>query len=72
MIPDLGYCDDHSTSDLSDLCTRRVKYLSSSMNNEEIDMKSQTIDSLNKSYAELNTPIKDLSSLLVNFYLKNE
>jgi len=65
MTPDSGYCDDHSTSDLLDLRTRRVKYLSTSMHNDEIDLKSQTIYSLNELYEELNTSIKDLSSLLV-------
>ena len=65
MTPDSGYCDDQSTSDLSDLRTRRVKYLSSSANNEEFDFKHQTIESLNELLEELNSSIKDLSSLLV-------
>jgi hypothetical protein len=65
MTPDSGYCDDQSTSDILDLRTRRVKYLSSSVNNEEFDLKSQTIYSLNELYEELNTSIKELSSLLV-------
>jgi hypothetical protein len=65
MTPDSGYCDDQSTSDLLDLRTRSVKYLSSSINNEEFDLKTQTIDSLNELYEELNGSIKELSSLLV-------
>jgi hypothetical protein len=62
MTPDSGYCDDQSTSDLLDLRIRRVKYLSS---NEEFDLKTQTIYSLNELYEELNASIKELSSLLV-------
>ncbi|CAF0822570.1 unnamed protein product [Adineta steineri] len=65
MTPDSGYCDDHSPSDMLDLRTKRVKYLSSNVNNEQFDMKTQTIYSLNEFYEELNTSIKELSSLLV-------
>jgi hypothetical protein len=65
MTPDSGYCDDQSTSDLLDLRTRRVKYLSSSIQNEELNLKTQTTNSLNELYEELNTSIKELSSLLV-------
>ncbi|CAF0817502.1 unnamed protein product [Rotaria sp. Silwood1] len=65
MTPDSGYCDDQSTSDILDLRTRRVKYLSSSMHNDEIDLKSQTIYSLNELYEELNTSVKELSNFLV-------
>jgi hypothetical protein len=65
MTPDSGYCDDQSPSDILDLRTRRVKYLSASVNNEEFDLKSQTIYSLNELYEELNTSVKELSSLLV-------
>lgn len=66
MTPDSGYCDDQSTSDLLDLRTRRVKYLSSSANNhEQFDLKHQTIESLNELHEELNSSIKELSSLLV-------
>lgn len=72
MTPDSGYCDDQSTSDLLDLHTRRVKYLSSSLHNDEIDLKSQTVYSLNELYEELNVSVKDLSNLLVqvNFNFK--
>jgi len=65
MTPDSGYCDDQSTLDILDLRTRRVKYLSTSVNNDEFNLKSQTIYSLNELYEELNTSIKELSSLLV-------
>ena len=65
MTPDSGYCDDQSSSDLADLRTRRVKYLSSSLPNDELEWKTQTIYSLNDLYEELNASIKDLSSLLV-------
>jgi len=65
MTPDSGYCDDQSPTDILDLRTRRVKYLSASVNNEEFDLKSQTIYSLNDLYEELNTSVKELSSLLV-------
>lgn len=65
MTPDSGYCDDQSTSDLLELRTRRVKYLSSSANNEEFDLKHQTIESLNEIYEDMNSSIKELSSLLV-------
>jgi len=72
MTPDSGYCDDQSTSDILDLRTRRVKYLSSSVNNEEFNLKSQTIYSLNELYEELNTSIKELSSLLVQVNQKQK
>jgi len=72
MTPDSGYCDDQSTSDILDLRTRCVKYLSSSVNNEEFDLKSQTIYSLNELYEELNTSIKELSSLLVQVNQKQK
>ena len=65
MTPDSGYCDDQSPSDMLDLRTRRVKYLSASVNNDELDLKSQTNDSLNELYEELTASVKDLSGLLV-------
>ena len=65
MTPDSGYCDDQSNADILDLRTRRVKYLSPSATNDELDFKAQTIDSLNDFHEELNASIKDLSSLLV-------
>ncbi|CAF2164268.1 unnamed protein product [Rotaria magnacalcarata] len=65
MTPDSGYCDDQSTSDILDLRTRRVKYLSSSVHNDEMDLKLQSTYSLNELYEELNASVKDLSNLLV-------
>ncbi|CAF0785605.1 unnamed protein product [Adineta ricciae] len=65
MTPDSGYCDDQSPTDMLDICTRRVKYLSASVQNDEFDLKSQTIYSLNELYDELNASVKELSSLLV-------
>ncbi|CAF0992983.1 unnamed protein product [Rotaria sordida] len=65
MTPDSGYCDDQSTSDILDLRTRCVKYLSSSIHNDEMDLKSQTIYSLNELYEELNTSVKELSNFLI-------
>ena len=72
MTPDSGYCDDQSSSDLFDLHTRRVKYLSSNVHNEEFDFKTQTIYSLNELYEELNTSVKELSSLLVQVIEKKK
>lgn len=65
MTPDSGYCDDQSPTDMLDIRTRRVKYLSASVHNDEFDLKSQTIYSLNELYDELNASVKELSSLLV-------
>ncbi len=70
MTPDSGYCDDQSPSDILDICTKRVKYLSSNANNEEFNLNSQTIYSLNELYEELNTSVKELSSLLVQVIFK--
>lgn len=65
MTPDSGYCDDQSNSDATDLPSRNVKCLSSSVSHDEFDWKRQTIYALNDYYEELNQSIKDLSSLLV-------
>ena len=65
MTPDSGYCDDQSTSDIMDLRSQQVKYLSSSVHHEHFDLKIQTVYSLNDLYEELNGSIKDLSCLLV-------
>jgi hypothetical protein len=53
MTPDSGYCDD-----LLDVHTARI-------NNDEFQLKNQSIYSLNELYEELNLSIKDLSSILV-------
>ena len=65
MTPDSGYCDDRSTTDLLDLHSRRVEYLLSTVNNDEFDLKAQSVYSLNEFVDELNRSIKDLSSILV-------
>ncbi|CAF1219164.1 unnamed protein product [Adineta steineri] len=54
MTPDSGYCDD-----ILDLHTSRIN------NNNEFQLKNQSIYNLNELYEELNTSIKDLSSILV-------
>jgi hypothetical protein len=69
MTPDSGYCDDQSNSDIHDLRTRQVKYLSTSLTQDELNWKTQTIYSLTDFYEELNASIKDLSSLLVQVKL---
>ena len=65
MTPDSGYCDDQSTSDIPDLRTRCVKYLSSSIYSDELDLNSQKINSLNELYEELNASVKEFSNILV-------
>ena len=65
MTPDSGYCDDRSTTDMLDLHSRRVEYLLSTVNNDEFDLKAQSVYSLNEFVDELNRSIKDLSSILV-------
>ena len=65
MTPDSGYCDDQSTADMLDLRLQQVKYLSSSVHNDNANLKMQTVYSLNDLYEELNGSIKDLSCLLV-------
>jgi hypothetical protein len=53
MTPDSGYCDDQSPTDFRVQCF------------DKFHLKTQSIHSLNEFYEELNTSIKDLSSILV-------